>query len=90
MASRKTKSTKHFQDSSDLSLNVFTSHIFVRVDAIHCLLHPETPLPRLLGYLLVFRKYHPKQLVSFSPSLLKIFIYLAAPGLSYSLRILVT
>ena len=90
MASCKTKSTKHFQDSSDLSLDVFTSHIFVRVDAIHCLLHPETPPPRLLRCLLVFRKYHPKQLVSFSPSLLKIFIYLAAPGLSYSLWILIT
>lgn len=32
MTSCMTKTTKHFQNFSDLSLNVFTSHIFVTVD----------------------------------------------------------
>lgn len=68
MTSYMTKTTNHFQNFSDLSMDIFVSHIFVRVDAT------TTPsilklLPQLPWCLLCIPSCHLKWLVSFSSTL---------------------
>lgn len=54
MTSYMTKTTKHFQNFSDLSLNIFTCHIFVTVDTTNHFPRHRTRLLRLLRHLPFF------------------------------------
>lgn len=69
MTSYVTKTTNHFQNFSDLSMNIFISHIFVTVDATNNFLHPETLLPQLPWSLLFISSCHLNWLVSLSSTL---------------------
>lgn len=69
MTSYVTKTTNHFQNFSDLSMNIFISHIFVTVDATNNSLHPETLLPQLPWSLLFISSCHLNWLVSWSSTL---------------------
>lgn len=62
MTSYMTKTTKHFQNFSDLSLNIFMGHIFVTVDTANHVPHRKTLLLQLPQYLPFFSNCHLKWL----------------------------